>query len=438
MTQQNDIIAPQNKNIQITHEKREQMLAYIDSIPHPLEPDLNFKIPLGDFLDAFMRENAITSEETARKYGYACRQFLLWLSEHHRKAYQAEGLYPLARKPVTKDDLWEYQGIAGILRNVKLDTLKAYRQYLKALVVAVINNEPKYLKGDTIDGYMAAVRSFLNYALAQNILDPNDASSLGLRARKERDHSPKNSGPQGKRLSVKEVHKLFLATKALSDNRAAKNAKSQVYQNRRIVRATRDRAILAVFVYLGLRRQEVADIRLNHFKKDGEKLDLHVQGKGRKIRQLTINNTPALAFIKRWLNLVNTQLQPDIPYQLGHSDNHLFPAVHRSGSIVAKEGKLRGLTTQSVHDIVVEISEAAKVKGNDNAHITPHDLRRTAARNAYDNAALVTDVQQFLGHSSPLVTMVYLGLTKDDAAKAIDSIKYDGTPIPLDIDEREF
>ena len=56
--------------------------------------------------------------------------------------------------------------------------------------------------------------------------------------------------------------------------------------------------------------------------------------------------------------------------------------------------------------------------------LSPHDLRRTCARNAYDNGANLLLVQAALGHTDPKTTAHYIGAFDEDAHTAIDYVRY--------------
>jgi integrase len=58
------------------------------------------------------------------------------------------------------------------------------------------------------------------------------------------------------------------------------------------------------------------------------------------------------------------------------------------------------------------------------ASLTPHDLRRTAARTAYDNRATLIQVQEMLGHADPKTTALYIGADANDADTAVDHVCY--------------
>lgn len=53
-----------------------------------------------------------------------------------------------------------------------------------------------------------------------------------------------------------------------------------------------------------------------------------------------------------------------------------------------------------------------------------HDLRRTCARNAYENGASLLLVQAMLGHDDPKTTAHYIGAFEDDNATAVDFVRY--------------
>ncbi len=56
--------------------------------------------------------------------------------------------------------------------------------------------------------------------------------------------------------------------------------------------------------------------------------------------------------------------------------------------------------------------------------LSPHDLRRTCARNAYDNGANLLLVQAALGHTDPKTTAHYIGTFDQDDHTAIDYVRY--------------
>jgi integrase len=74
--------------------------------------------------------------------------------------------------------------------------------------------------------------------------------------------------------------------------------------------------------------------------------------------------------------------------------------------------------------IVAELAAAAGIAPAHGVNqLGPHDLRRTAARNAYDNGATVLQVQAMLGHADASTTSRYIGALDADKS-AVDKIEY--------------
>ena len=78
-----------------------------------------------------------------------------------------------------------------------------------------------------------------------------------------------------------------------------------------------------------------------------------------------------------------------------------------------------------VERITAEYAALAKLAPETGTHkLAPHDLRRTCARNAYDNGASLLRVQAMLGHSDPKTTAAYIGVGQDDNDTAVDYVRY--------------
>jgi len=56
--------------------------------------------------------------------------------------------------------------------------------------------------------------------------------------------------------------------------------------------------------------------------------------------------------------------------------------------------------------------------------LSPHYLRRTCARNAYDNGATILQVQTMLGHNDPKTTIRYIGALENDDNTSFDFVHY--------------
>ena len=78
-----------------------------------------------------------------------------------------------------------------------------------------------------------------------------------------------------------------------------------------------------------------------------------------------------------------------------------------------------------IERIVGEYGHSAGIaQASGSAKLSPHDLRRTFARQSYDNGATLIQVQIALGHSDPKTTARYIGADLPDDDTAVDFVRY--------------
>ena len=146
--------------------------------------------------------------------------------------------------------------------------------------------------------------------------------------------------------------------------------------------ATRDAALLALLC-VGLRRAEVAGLKVTDFESDSGAL--LVRGKGNKQRKIWLTNGAKLA-VEAWIALRGH----------GRECQSLLLAINKGGKIQDS-----GITPQSVYTALLKRAEQAGVV------CTPHDCRRTFVGNALDAGIDIVTVQHLAGHSSPTTTARY-------------------------------
>lgn len=152
------------------------------------------------------------------------------------------------------------------------------------------------------------------------------------------------------------------------------------------LKSLRDRALLAVLLYHGLRRQEVADLRIADLcLRDGLQ-HLRVRGKGGKLRFIPVHK---VAF-QRLEHYLSVRACTD-------KQSALFVSFRGR-----KTGE--GLSADGVYKIVCSYAQAAQI---DVAGLGVHGLRVTAATNALEHHADIEQVQQWLGHASITTTRLY-------------------------------
>jgi len=150
----------------------------------------------------------------------------------------------------------------------------------------------------------------------------------------------------------------------------------------------RDRAILAVLLYHGLRREEAARLTVQDILERRGIKHLRVHGKGGKLRYLPLHPV-ALQRIHSYLEATgHHQEQADAP---------LFVPLRgrKTGAGVSAEG------------IYALVGNYARAAGIEVAGLGVHGLRATAATNALEHEADIAKVQQWLGHANISTTRIY-------------------------------
>jgi integrase/recombinase XerC len=153
----------------------------------------------------------------------------------------------------------------------------------------------------------------------------------------------------------------------------------------------RDNAIMELFYASGMRRAELAGVRLADV--DLAERTIRVTGKGNKERAVVINHAAAAA-IEAYLRVRPRSADP-----------RLF--LGRGG---------HGLTPQHVWRIfrtIYRVSGIAK-------HASPHTLRHSFATHLVENGVDLETVRELLGHESLATTGVYLQLAMGHKRRAYD------------------
>ncbi len=145
----------------------------------------------------------------------------------------------------------------------------------------------------------------------------------------------------------------------------------------------RDKLALGLLAGAGLRREELAGLRFEGVKQQGNRTVLEVSGKGAKLRVIPISRALATAieemnglvgggFVIRAMN--NGQVGETI------TGASLYNLVARYGVVIGKP------------------------------NLQPHDLRRTYARLGYEAGIDIAQISKLLGHSNIATTQRYLGV----------------------------
>jgi integrase/recombinase XerD len=164
------------------------------------------------------------------------------------------------------------------------------------------------------------------------------------------------------------------------------------------LKGVRDRAILAVLLYHGIRREELCLIRLKDLHSREGVMHLRIHGKRGKIRFVPVHPM-ALRLVGEYLeigkhgggldakSLDSPLFRPVSNNRTGTLDKHLDPgSVYRN--ILRKYGGQTGINAEVIGLCV-------------------HSLRATAATNALSHEADIAKVQEWLGHANVSTTRLY-------------------------------
>lgn len=279
--------------------------------------------------------DAVTSPHTQRAYGRALGDFLTW--------YQAHGATRLSKA-----------------------TVQAYVAQLRTDGVPA----------SSINQRLTALRKFAQEAADNGLIDDVTAQAI--------------KRVEGVRSEGQRLGNWLDKTQAQALINAPDVAKPM---------GLRDRAILAVLLGCGLRREECARLRVGHIQqREGRWVIVDLVGKRNKTRSVPMPGW-AKAAVDAWCQAA------------GILDGAIFLAIRRGGHVQAQP-----MTPQAIRNVV---SAYAKGLG---MTIAPHDLRRTFARLAHKGGSPVDQIQLSLGHSSMQTTERYLGVQQNLSTAPCDQL----------------
>lgn len=236
------------------------------------------------------------------------------------------------------------------LKEVKIEDLQQFKEML----------ELKGYKPATVKNKLLNVKSFFSFAFAVGYLSANVASLVKL---------PK-------------VHRRTASMRI---------AHTEIQQLIDGARCVRDKLIIKMMYFLGLRVSEVLAIKWSDFYLDGNNVKVYICGKGNKERSLNVPHP-------LYLELKGLQ-EVDIDY--------VFHAYHRNEM----------LKRQAVNIMLVRLKKRLGI----DSHIHPHKFRHEHSMTALDNGCDIHLLSRSLGHSSVSVTEYYLkGRERESSSKFIN------------------
>jgi site-specific recombinase XerD len=227
--------------------------------------------------------------------------------------------------------------------------------------------EEEQLGGATIRRKLAALSSLFEYLCEANAVTHNPVKGV---------KRPPVESWQGK-------------TPALGDPQARALLETP---NPKTLKGKRDRAILSALLYHGIRREELAKLKVKDYNQMRRGVaHLRIKGKGGKLRFIP-THPGTLTLIEEYLEAAGHGQDPDMP---------LFRPVKNN----VHGHTLTALTPDSIYfEVVLKYLRKLGIFGE---NMGPHVMRATAATNALDNGADIAKVQEWLGHANIATTRIY-------------------------------
>jgi site-specific recombinase XerD len=258
--------------------------------------------------------------------------------------------------------------LAGFIRFAGIQQPMEFRQVTRSHVLAWrADLEKQSLSGSTIRRKLAALASLFEYLCNQNAVTHNPVKGV---------KRPRVESQTGKTPALSNAQARQLLDAPPSDT----------------LKGKRDRAILSVLLFHGLRREELTRLKVKDFAQaDRGGPRMRVWGKGNKVRYLPIHPS-TLELVVIYLKAAGHGASPC---------NWLFQSVSHHHS----SNSNGGLTPGAVYSEVVK--RYMKPLGITGDNLGPHSLRATAATCALENQADIAKVQEWLGHANINTTRVY-------------------------------
>lgn len=297
---------------------------------------------IADYVNHITHERRLAKTTTVTGYASYLRQLLRWL--------EANG-YP---NPT--------------LDAFTVPVLRRYLYYLSA----------EGLRPRTIRGRFHPITGLGAFLVENGILETNPSKALTM---------PKKDAARRTMVTEEEAFALLDACERLPNAR----------------KITLARAVFCIFVFGGLRRTELLDLRVGDVNLPEKRL-LVRNGKGSKSRTVYLGER-SLTAIREWLILRPKDVSHDYLFMADRSRRlaelglvRLFDAVKRAAGFVER------------------------------THIQPHSIRHQFASRLLAKGADVKSIQAALGHAHLSTTAIYLHLSEQQAKGVADIAEQRGEP----------
>jgi integrase/recombinase XerD len=270
-------------------------------------------------------------------------------------------------------------------------TLEAYRRDLSAWLAFLEAQQTKLPSSAKNDSLF--LRMYLQHRMSSGVSNRSIARFLSALSGFQK-YLQRNGGDQALLFKLPRIKYSSKLPSFVPQNEAVRLFE---HRNLRVDKQTyqywRDYLMVALLYVTGLRREELASLKLSDI--DLQRGLATVIGKGNKERMVPIGDA-TIDDIKRYLDIRQGHMQ-----QTDSRSPHLF--LNKSGEL---------LSVRSVDRLVKAFGQA---EGLD---FTPHTLRHSFATHLLENGADLLLIKEILGHSSLSTTQKYTHVTSEVMKKA--------------------
>lgn len=326
-----------------------------EQLPKLLKDYLNYNINLNK------------SNATINEYRYDLTRFLKYMKALTKSS-----------KNINLDDVDISDIDSKFLKRIDSSDIYEYISYLKTSQ----NNS-----ATTRARKIASIKGFFRYLyLKVKVIDDNPAKEI---------ETPKLEKTLPKYLTLNESQRLLNKAKEGDKQqlRRIKHPEKEMTKHQKDL-ATRDYAIVTLFLNCGMRLSELVGINISHIKFD--ECVLTVVGKGNKQRTVYLN--------KACITALNDYLKIR-PVITGADKDALFLSDRK-----------KRISKRMVQTSIGQYLESAGLNG-----YSVHKLRHTAATLMYQNGVDVRALQEILGHENIGTTEIYTHVDNYQIRQAIEN-----------------
>jgi integrase/recombinase XerD len=294
-------------------------------------------------------------------------------------AKQATALTIKAGKPTDKI-------IQTVLDAVDSDhTRRAYRRALNEFMTWYHASNAEGLNKATVQRYAAELR-------AQGVSASSVNQRLSAIRKLAREASDNGAIPEQIANGIKAIKGIRQAGTRAGNWLTKEQAQKLIdAPNAKTIKGLRDRALIAVLLGCGLRRQEASALTFGHIQqREGRWVLVDLVGKRNKVRSVPMPTWTKTA-IDEWTKAASIK------------SGRVFRSVNKGDHVDGDS-----MTAQAIRDAVTQYAQSIGL-----GEIAPHDMRRTFAKLAHKGGSGLDQIQLSLGHASIKTTEKYLGVSQD-------------------------